>query len=62
MDNRKQPSAEQDNHRIAGELSARAARKQIYHSLIPLHRLAIKHNLIRVARLLEEAIVQTSGK
>ena len=62
MDERKQPSSEQNNRRIAGELSARAARKQIYHSLIPLHRLAVKHNLTRVALLLEEAIVQTSGK
>lgn len=52
----------QVNRRIAGELTAKAARKQIHHSLIPLHRLADKHGFSQIALLLEEAIRESIRK
>ena len=62
MDKTKMSGRTQDNRRIAGELTANGARKQIHDSLIPLHRLAVKHDFARIMLLLEEAIKETTKK
>ncbi len=51
-----------DKGAIAGELSQKAARKQLRESLIPLQWLARKNGFKRAARLIEEAIDEISGK
>mgnify|MGYP001362505114 CR=1 FL=1 len=62
MDKDKSSANKHADPRIAGELTASAARKQLHDSLVPLHRLAAKHNFTHLTLLLEEAIRQTMKK
>ena len=47
--------------RIAGELTRKAARKQLRESLVPLQWLAQKNGFKRAARLIEEAVAEISS-
>ena len=62
MEKRRGDIKKSDKGAIAGELSQKAARKQLRESLIPLQWLARKNGFKRAARLIEEAIDEISDK